>query len=81
MVGAGAVRSVVELLRLSGTDSPFPPPGTGRRIATEIKLDKTLTESTHQFYRTVTPLPQNAFQSLSEDRARTWTLLFVAEIA
>lgn len=55
--------------------------GQAVRIATEIKLDKKPTESTTQFYSSVTPLPPNAYAALAEDRARSWTLLYVAEIA
>lgn len=55
--------------------------GQAMRIATEILLNKTLTESTFQFYRTVSVLPQNAYQTIVEDRAKSWTLLFIAEIA
>ncbi|ORY89719.1 hypothetical protein BCR35DRAFT_300152, partial [Leucosporidium creatinivorum] len=63
--------------------------GQALRIATEIRLDKTLTASTYQFYRSVTQLPtatakggdEGMFRELAVDRARTWTLLSVAEIA
>ncbi|KAK4054379.1 hypothetical protein OIO90_003612 [Microbotryomycetes sp. JL221] len=55
--------------------------GMATRIATEIRLDKILTGSTYQFYRTVTPLRDNMFADLAKDRAKTWMLLQVVEIA
>ncbi|GAA5965532.1 hypothetical protein JCM21900_004150 [Sporobolomyces salmonicolor] len=55
--------------------------GQAIRIATEIKLHKTLNQATYDFYRSVTPLGEDAFQQLSDDRARSWKLLFVAETA
>ncbi|KAM0789549.1 hypothetical protein ACM66B_000361 [Microbotryomycetes sp. NB124-2] len=55
--------------------------GMATRIATEIRLDKTLTTSTYQFYRSVTPLRDNIFADLAKDRAKTWMLLQVVEIA
>ncbi|KAK4054167.1 hypothetical protein OIV83_001193 [Microbotryomycetes sp. JL201] len=55
--------------------------GMAIRIATEIRLDKTLTASTYQFYRSVTPLRDNMFADLAKDRAKTWMLLQVVEIA
>ncbi|GAA6064511.1 hypothetical protein JCM10212_004872 [Sporobolomyces blumeae] len=57
--------------------------GTAIRIATEIKLHKTLNQVTYDFYRSVTPLgtDDDAFERLSEDRSRSWRLVAVAETA
>ncbi|GAA5909222.1 uncharacterized protein JCM6883_005809 [Sporobolomyces salmoneus] len=55
--------------------------GTAIRIATEIKLHKTLNQTTYDFYRSVTPLSDDAFQRLSDDRIRSWRLISVAETA
>lgn len=54
---------------------------TCRRIATEIKLHKTINSLTYEFYRSVTPLGPGASDALNDARAWTWKLLFVAEIA
>ncbi|SCZ89312.1 BZ3500_MvSof-1268-A1-R1_Chr9g10365 [Microbotryum saponariae] len=54
--------------------------GQAIRIATEIRLDKPLTLSMHEFYKSV-GRPELELGKLSEDRARSWTLLFVAETA
>ncbi|GAA5828682.1 hypothetical protein JCM3766R1_003787 [Sporobolomyces carnicolor] len=56
--------------------------GTAIRIATEIKLHKTLNQTTYDFYRSVTPLCcDDAFQQLSDDRIRSWRLISVCETA
>ena len=55
--------------------------GTAIRIATEIKLHKTLNQTTYDFYRSVTPLSDDAFQRLSDDRIRSWRLISVCETA
>jgi len=55
--------------------------GTAIRIATEIKLHKTLNQTTYDFYRSVTPLSDDAFQKLSDDRIRSWRLISVCETA
>ncbi|GAA5935525.1 uncharacterized protein JCM15063_001064 [Sporobolomyces koalae] len=55
--------------------------GTALRIATEIKLHKTLNQVTYDFYRSVTPLSDDAFQKLSDDRGRSWRLISVSETA
>ncbi|SCV69701.1 BQ2448_1095 [Microbotryum intermedium] len=55
--------------------------GQAIRIATEIRLDKPLTLSMHEFYKSVGRRPELELGRLSEDRARSWTLLFVAETA
>lgn len=55
--------------------------GGRSRIATEIKLDKTINSLTYEFYRSVTPLGPGASDALNDSRAWTWKLLFVAEIA
>lgn len=56
--------------------------GTAIRIATEIKLHKTLNQTTYDFYRSVTPLcGDDAFQQLSDDRIRSWRLISVCETA
>ncbi|GAA5988027.1 hypothetical protein JCM10908_002033 [Rhodotorula pacifica] len=55
--------------------------GQAVRIATEIKLNKTINSLTYEFYRSVTPLGPTASEALNTSRAWTWKLLFVAEIA
>ncbi|BGP00354.1 Zn(2)-C6 fungal-type transcription factor [Rhodotorula toruloides] len=55
--------------------------GQALRIATEIKLHKKINTITYDFYRSVTPLGEGAFAALSDTRAWSWKLLFVAEIA
>ncbi|GAA5824893.1 hypothetical protein JCM3770_005091, partial [Rhodotorula araucariae] len=55
--------------------------GQALRIATEIKLHKTINTVTYDFYRSVTPLSDGAYQLLADARAWSWKLLFVAEIA
>ncbi|TKA51191.1 hypothetical protein B0A53_05655 [Rhodotorula sp. CCFEE 5036] len=55
--------------------------GQAVRIATEIKLHKTINSLTYEFYRSVTPLGPGASDALNDARAWTWKLLFVAEIA
>lgn len=61
------------------TDSPSS--GTDRRIATEIKLYRALNAANYDFYRSVTPLSDGAYQELADSRAWSWKLLFVTEIA
>ncbi|GAA5871420.1 hypothetical protein JCM16303_000748 [Sporobolomyces ruberrimus] len=55
--------------------------GTAIRMATEIKLHKTLNQTTYDFYRSVTPLSDDAFERLSDDRIRSWRLISVSETA
>lgn len=55
--------------------------GQALRIATEIRMDKPLNELTYSHYRTVAGLPEQAFPLLAKDRARSWLLLGIAEIA
>lgn len=55
--------------------------GMGLRIATEIRMDKPLNELMFQHYRGVTKLPPDAFTFLASDRARSWALLGVIELA
>ncbi|GAA5905490.1 hypothetical protein JCM8208_004297 [Rhodotorula glutinis] len=55
--------------------------GQALRIATEIKLHKTINTATYDFYRSVTPLGEGAYALLADARAWSWKLLFVAEIA
>ncbi|BGP40977.1 hypothetical protein JCM10450v2_004982 [Rhodotorula kratochvilovae] len=55
--------------------------GQALRIATEIKLHKTINTATYDFYRSVTPLADGAYRLLADTRAWSWKLLFVAEIA
>ncbi|GAA5920215.1 hypothetical protein JCM6882_003925 [Rhodosporidiobolus microsporus] len=51
------------------------------RIATEIKLHKTLNNATYDFYRSVTPLGEGAYAALRDTRAWSWKLVFVTDIA
>ncbi|GAA5835930.1 hypothetical protein JCM11251_006605 [Rhodosporidiobolus azoricus] len=51
------------------------------RIATEIKLHKTINNATYDFYRSVTPLGEGAYAALKEMRAWSWKLVFVTDIA
>ncbi|GAA6023373.1 hypothetical protein JCM10207_002522, partial [Rhodosporidiobolus poonsookiae] len=51
------------------------------RIATEIKLHKSLNSATYDFYRSVTPLGEGAYEALSDTRDWSWKLVFVTEIA
>lgn len=55
--------------------------GMGLRIATEIRMDKPLNELTFQHYNGSSKLPPNAFTFLAQDRARSWALLGVIELA
>ncbi|BGP17123.1 hypothetical protein JCM10213_001122 [Rhodosporidiobolus nylandii] len=55
--------------------------GQAVRIATEIKLHKTLNTATYDFYRDVTPLGDGAYEALSEARDWSWKLVFVTEVA
>ncbi|KAL8277109.1 hypothetical protein RQP46_010537 [Phenoliferia psychrophenolica] len=50
-------------------------------VATEIRLERPLDEATYLHYAHVTPLPEDSFTLLSDDRRRTWFRLFGAEIA
>lgn len=54
---------------------------TYRSVATEIRLERPLDEATYLQYAHMTPLPENSFGLLSDDRRRTWIRLFGAEIA
>ncbi|GAA5859893.1 hypothetical protein JCM8547_004376 [Rhodosporidiobolus lusitaniae] len=55
--------------------------GAAVRIATEIKLHKTLNTATYDFYRSVTPLGEGAYDALSATREWSWKLIFVTEVA
>ncbi|GJN91304.1 hypothetical protein Rhopal_004323-T1 [Rhodotorula paludigena] len=55
--------------------------GETLRIATEIKLYRALNAANYDFYRSVTPLGDGAYQELADSRAWSWKLLFVTEIA
>lgn len=78
--GAGSGRRCASFALLSPFLSRLTP-SARRRIATEIKLHKKINTITYDFYRSVTPLGEGAFAALSDTRAWSWKLLFVAEIA
>lgn len=51
------------------------------RIATEIRIDKGTNKATADRYAEITQCPADSQHRFSEDRIKTWTLLFVSEIS
>ncbi|GAA5885547.1 hypothetical protein JCM6882_007462 [Rhodosporidiobolus microsporus] len=64
-----------------GSDRQWSWIGQARRIATEVRLDKSTNFALVLRYASATAIPEQAQELFTLDRKRTWTLLFITEIA